>query len=189
MQWTTIDAAGRMIAVRDRWRLAAAASQEDETGYVHDGDGRPVIEKVGFRVLTTPNPDPMVVNVTKYQVWSSVLGTSLTTVTPQGAKDETKVFAGGTHIATQAGGVMFVTADPVTGTVGSFSGSSSTGVIEQEAGIVLSCPEVIFDTRDSLLRSKSQREIFEKDLFVSYGDGCLAVEKGELLSFSTQLNN
>jgi hypothetical protein len=58
-------------------------------------------------------------------VWSTVLGASLTTVDTQGDKRNTKVFAGGAHIATQdANGttstgddrILFTSADPVTGT-------------------------------------------------------------------------
>ena len=72
-----------------------------------------------------------------YQVWSSVLGTSLTTVKADGGQIETKVFAGGAHIATQNGdgseSLTFRTADPVTGTVASFGGPSSGAAKEEES--------------------------------------------------------
>src|SRR5690606_25421513 len=121
----TFDAAGRRLSVRDRWRMAPAASKENETGYVYDGDGRPVVEMEGIRAIIGQNPDPMVVLPSKYQVWSSVLGKSLTTVGTDGGKLETQVYAGGALIATQvrstmSDNVVFHTADPVTGTRGRF---------------------------------------------------------------------
>ncbi len=78
----------------------------------------------------------MVTAPIEYQVWSSVLGSSLTTVNASGGKVETKVFAGGTHIATQqgdGGGIVYSTADPVTGTAGQFSGSGSTALKFEES--------------------------------------------------------
>ena len=126
-QISTFDASGRRIAMRDRWRMGSSASEEHETDYKFDGDGHPVIESVGTR--SSPYSGPMVTTPVEYQVWSSVLGSSLTTVNASGGKVETKVFAGGTHIATQqgdGGGIVYSTADPVTGTVGQFSGSGST---------------------------------------------------------------
>lgn len=99
-----------------------------------DGDGHPVIEKGGSRIITGGDPDPMVISVKRYQVWSSVLGSSLTTVEPDGDQIETKVFAGGTHIATQdaqLSQIVYTTADPVTGTVGKLFGSGSTTDVEE----------------------------------------------------------
>ena len=136
-QRSTYDTAGRRIAVSDRWRMGAQASQENETGYEFDGDGRPVIEKGGSRAIISAYPDPMVISKLKYQVWSTVLGASLTIVKTNGDKIETKVFAGCTHIATQNadGGeqMLFHTADPVTGTTGIFGGTSSAGFKEEES--------------------------------------------------------
>jgi len=69
------------------------------------------------------------------QVWSSVLGSSLTTITPDGNKSETKVFAGGTLIAKQqrivinnqnSDSIEWTTADPVTGTTGKFNYTPDT---------------------------------------------------------------
>jgi hypothetical protein len=101
-----------------------------ETRYVFDGDGRPVIEKKGSRQVS-PNPGTMTVTPFRYQVWSSVLGSSVTTVIPSGEKMETRVFAGraviakqnaaGTTTTTSDDAITFTTSDPVTGTVASYS--------------------------------------------------------------------
>jgi len=140
MQTTTYDAAGRRVAFRDRWRMSASASEETETQFVFDGDGRPVVERHGSRTISTPTPPPMVVATTGYQVWSSVLGSSLTSVNTSGEKVETKVFAGGTHIATQYemnpattsdDSLTFITADPVTGSVANYSSSGASADIEE----------------------------------------------------------
>ena len=78
-----------------------ATKQENETQFVFDGDGRPVVEKQGSRLIASSTPDPMTVAVTGYQVWSTVLGSALTTVDPEGDKKEMRVFAGGALIARQ----------------------------------------------------------------------------------------
>src|SRR5690606_4066691 len=124
-------------SVRDRWRMAPAASKENETGYVYDGDGRPVIEMYGMRHMIGLNPDPMVVLPNKYQVWSSVLGKSLTTVSYNESKLKTMVYAGGALIATQVRGatadiVTFHTADPVTGTT-MLMGDNGTYTYKEES--------------------------------------------------------
>ncbi|MCC6328627.1 MAG: hypothetical protein IT174_08930, partial [Acidobacteria bacterium] len=140
MQTTTYDAAGRRVAFRDRWRMSASASEETETQFVFDGDGRPVVERGGSRTISTPTPPAMVVATTGYQVWSSVLGSSLTNVNTSGEKVETKVFAGGTHIATQYemnpattsdDSLTFITADPVTGSVANYSSSGASADIDE----------------------------------------------------------
>ncbi|MCC6328623.1 MAG: hypothetical protein IT174_08910 [Acidobacteria bacterium] len=140
MQTTTYDTAGRRVVFRDRWRMSASASEETETQFVFDGDGRPVVERHGSRTISTPTPPPMVVATTGYQVWSSVLGSSLTSVNTSGEKVETKVFAGGTHIATQYemnpattsdDSLTFITADPVTGSVARYSGSGASADIDE----------------------------------------------------------
>lgn len=98
-----------------------------------DGDGHPVIQGDGIR--TSPGTDPMVTAPSQYQVWSSVLGSSLTTVDSSGAKLETKLFAGGAHIATQQGSntsIVFNTADPVTGTTAFFGGTGTYAVKDEE---------------------------------------------------------
>src|SRR5690606_173714 len=130
-------ASGRRLSVRDRWRVSDVGSQENETGYVYDGDGRPVVEMEGIRAIIGQNPDPMVVLPSKYQVWSSVLGKSLTTVDPQENKLETQVYAGGALIATQvhstmSDDVVFHTADPVTGTT-MLMGDNGTYTYKEES--------------------------------------------------------
>ncbi len=135
-QTSVYDAAGRKVTVQDRWpQLGVTAWEEDETDYVFDGDGHPVIQegRVRSSVATTwPSVSPF-----RYQVWSSVLGSSLTTVDTSGGRVETKVFAGGTHIATQTSEfgdhIVFNTADPVTGTTASYGGSASTGNKDEES--------------------------------------------------------
>ncbi len=72
-----------------------------------------------------------------YQVWSSVLGQSLTTVSYNESKLKTMVYAGGALIATQVRGatadiVTFHTADPVTGTT-MLMGDNGTYTYKEES--------------------------------------------------------
>ncbi|MBK7708553.1 MAG: hypothetical protein IPJ30_23035 [Acidobacteria bacterium] len=94
--------------------------QEHLSEYVFDGDGRPVIEKEGFQtyhVNDSPPNSPLTAAPKMYQVWSTVLGSNLTTVKPDETKWETKIFAGGAVIAKEgATGPHWMTSDPVTGT-------------------------------------------------------------------------
>ncbi len=107
------------------------AWEEDETDYVFDGDGHPVIQEGRVRssaATTWPTLSPL-----SYQVWSSVLGTSLTTVNPNETKKDTKVFAGGAQIATDDGTIVWKTADPVTGTSALYAGDGTTAIKEEES--------------------------------------------------------
>ncbi len=130
-QTTTFDAAGRKTGVQDRFPLLGfSAWEEDETDYVFDGDGHPVIQKGRVRssaATTWPTLSPL-----SYQVWSSVLGTSLTTVNPNETKKDTKVFAGGAQIATDDGTIVWKTADPVTGTSAFYAGNGTVAQKEEE---------------------------------------------------------
>jgi YD repeat-containing protein len=129
------DASGRRTGHLERWHTnngpqSTFIAWENKTEEVFDGDGRPVIEKKGMRQMNQTTVPPMTTSPYLFQVWSSVLGSSLTTVTPDGNKFETKVFAGGAVIAKQKrfvgnnqnyDSIEWTTADPVTGTVGKFS--------------------------------------------------------------------
>lgn len=128
-QTTTYDASGRATSVKDKWPLLGAnAWQEDETVHVFDGDGKPVISKA--RMRTSADQTWPSLTTVSYQVWSSVLGKSLTTVEPNGDLIGTKVFAGGAHIAT---GDVWKTADPVTGTTAFYAGDGTFAQKETES--------------------------------------------------------
>lgn len=137
-QQTTFDAAGRRTVFFDKiqGRLGGILNmiQERKDEYFFDGDGRPVIDERGVRSyhFTNTNPAAMESSIYSYQVWSTVLGSSLTEITSSGDKLATKVFAGGAVIATEAGGANWRTSDPVTGTTGVLSegGNFSTEEIE-----------------------------------------------------------
>jgi YD repeat-containing protein len=126
-QQTTYDTSGRRTVFLDSIKGPFGSYlnyiQEASEEYVFDGDGRPVISKSGRRGYSITNTNPPAMTITnKYQVWSTVLGSSLTTVKSDETKEETKVFAGGAVIARQgANGIGWVTADPVTGTTGNLS--------------------------------------------------------------------
>ncbi len=79
---------------------------QNKTEQTYDGDGRPVIEKRGWRGYpnTQPPSGELTVSPNLYQVWSTVLGSSLTTLTAAGGKQETKVFAGGEDLGEFANG-------------------------------------------------------------------------------------
>ncbi len=121
---TNYDAAGRRTRMFDKRKgkfgNVLNMIQEHLSEFVFDGDGRPVIEKEGFQtyhVNDTPPSSPLTATAKMYQVWSTVLGSNLTTVKPDGTKWETKIFAGGAVIAKEgATGAQWVTSDPVTGT-------------------------------------------------------------------------
>ncbi|MBK8812060.1 MAG: hypothetical protein IPN69_15210 [Acidobacteria bacterium] len=119
---TTFDASGRRTKIFDqrkgRWGGYLNMIQQHLSEYVFDGEGRPVIEKEGLQVYhvnDTP-PPPLTATARMYQVWSTVLGSSLTSVKPDETKWETKIFAGGALIAKEgATGPHWMTSDPVTG--------------------------------------------------------------------------
>lgn len=93
---------------------------EKKNEYLFDGDGRPVQEEQGMRNYHISEPPTGELETTPfgYQVWSTVLGQSLTMLNADGTKQTTKVFAGGAVIARQgSGGASWTTADPVSGTV------------------------------------------------------------------------
>ncbi len=120
---TTYDASGRRTRMFDkrkgRFGNVLNMIQEHLSEYVFDGDGRPVIEREGFQtyhVNDSPPSSPLTAAPKMYQVWSTVLGSSLTSVKPDGSKWETKIFAGGALIAKEgATGPHWLTSDPVTG--------------------------------------------------------------------------
>lgn len=140
-QATDFDAAGRRVkffsSSKGRQGSMLNMITEQQTEHEHDGDGRPVKEKFGYNFYHINDPQPtMTTNVKAYQVWSTVLGSSLTKIQPDGTKWETKVFAGGAVIAKQNDAtdtVEWMTSDPVTGTEGKFRYTSSGGdaVIEE----------------------------------------------------------
>ncbi|MBK8813470.1 MAG: hypothetical protein IPN69_22465 [Acidobacteria bacterium] len=121
---TNYDASGRRTRMFDKRKgkfgNVLNMIQEHLSEYVFDGDGRPVIEKEGFQtyhVNDSPPNSPLTAAPKMYQVWSTVLGSNLTTVKPDETKWETKIFAGGAVIAKEgATGPQWVTSDPVTGT-------------------------------------------------------------------------
>ncbi len=143
-QNTTFDASGRRTVFFDsfkgRFGNVLNMVSEHKTEQLFDGDGRPVVEKIGTRAyhVSAPPATSLTAEVNSYQVWSTVLGSSLTTITPSGEKLETKVFAGNALIGKQVRGVVnnqpidvleWRTADPVTGTVGKFGYSTEFGTI------------------------------------------------------------
>ncbi|NOT49246.1 MAG: hypothetical protein HOP17_16065 [Acidobacteria bacterium] len=150
VQTTTLDASGRRTKFNGKTKGRQGGYlnyvSEDITEQVFDGDGRPVVEKTGHRSYhinnvptTTLTADPR-----GYQIWSSVLGSVLTSVLPSGTKSLTNVYAGGAVIArqnrytdssTNYDSISWRTADPVTGTVGWYnysSGGSASGTEETE---------------------------------------------------------
>lgn len=128
-QISTYDASGRAVSVQDKWPLLGfSAWQEDETVHVFDGDGKPVISKA--RTRTSANQTWPSLTTVSYQVWSSVLGTALTTVEGDSSTHETKVFGGGTHVAT---GDVWWTADPVSGTTAFYAGNGTSAAKEEES--------------------------------------------------------
>lgn len=99
---------------------------QNKTEQQFDGDGRSVVEKRGHRGYPNVSPPsgPLTTSPYLFQIWSSVLGKSLTTVTPAGNKLETNVFAGGAVIAKQGryvenntnyDSINWTTVEPVTG--------------------------------------------------------------------------
>ena len=139
-QETTFDAAGRRVAFNGKTKGRQGGwlnyVSEDKTEHIADGEGRPVIEKSAHRTYHINNvpTTSLTAVVTGYQIWSTVLGNALTTLAPAGTKLETNVYAGGALIAKQKrytegstnyDSIDWSTADPVTGTVGKYSYSSS----------------------------------------------------------------
>lgn len=127
--YTHFDAAGRRVKnfSSSKGRLGNQLNiiRENQTEYQYDGDGRPVREKFGYRqypLYSNDPPPPIVIDVEKYQIWSSVLGSAFTSINPDGEKLGTQVFAGGAVIGSHGkyGGTgdeqsSWMTADPVTG--------------------------------------------------------------------------
>ena len=132
-QHTTFDASGRRTAFygssKGRWGSILNMVTQHKSGYDFDGDGRPVVEREGYQSyhVNQPPPAPWQPEVRSYQVWSSVLGSSLTTINTNGTKSSTKVFAGNAVIGGEGTNFGWRTADPVTGTVGSFSYTAEYG--------------------------------------------------------------
>ncbi len=141
-QDTKFDAAGRRTIFNGKTKGRVGGwlnyVSEEKNEQVSDGEGRPVIEKTGQRNYHINNvpTTTLTTTVRAYQVWSTVLGSSVAEVAPNGTILTTKVFAGGAVIANLGeNGVGWTTADPVTGTVGSFGYSSqgnSSGVENTE---------------------------------------------------------
>ncbi|MBK7705896.1 MAG: RHS repeat protein [Acidobacteria bacterium] len=133
----TFDAAGRRVKYFDqrfgRFNGYLNMVQEHVTAYDFDGDGRPVVEKDNWRTYPRNDPPSGVLEATPkvFQIWSSVLGSSLVTI--GGYTGGTKVFAGGTLIGTANAnaGSRWATADPVIGTTVRWAGSN--GVWEKAA--------------------------------------------------------
>jgi hypothetical protein len=124
---TIYDASGRRMgshtSVKGRWGSILNMVTETKEEMASDGDGRPVIEKRGTRSYHISSPPSGSLTATPYlfQVWSTVLGASLTSVLPNETKSSTSIYAGGTLIAGEGvNGVGWKTADPVTGTLGSY---------------------------------------------------------------------
>jgi hypothetical protein len=93
---------------------------ENNVEQKYDGDGHPLKTINSTQTVETTPPSSPVVEV-KYQIWSSVMNTTLTELRENGSKAETKVFAGGAVIAKQYDNpqtpdfVRWLHADPVTG--------------------------------------------------------------------------
>ena len=100
-----------------------------------DGDGRPVIEKLGARQYS-PTPGTLTMAVYKYQVWSSVLGQAVATMDPSGNQIENRIYAGSTLIATARGrsttgtsaddAIDFHVKEPVTNTTVTYAYNATT---------------------------------------------------------------
>jgi YD repeat-containing protein len=102
--------------VRNNLGSYVYASFEKIMTQYYDGDGRPVKDIETDRRVTTPPQGGTL--TTKYQIWSSVFNSPLTSLNNFGAKEKTKVFAGGAVVAEQVNAssrVEWTTADPVTG--------------------------------------------------------------------------
>lgn len=79
-------------------------------------------------------PGTLTVVPAKYQVWSSVLKISLTSLYPNESKSETQILAGGAVIAAQVDGtVEWRSSEPVTGTsaVYNYSGFGSSSLVKE----------------------------------------------------------
>jgi hypothetical protein len=134
------DAAGRRISASDYFRDSSSVVKKQTDAYVFDGDGHPVIEKLGtaFGTVASPPSDPAAAT-NAYQVWSTVLGKAVMTLYASGYKKEISVYAGGMQIAVQASGdtggsdtINWPVSDPVTGTHAYLGGISSAIDEERE---------------------------------------------------------
>ena len=134
----TFDASGRRSSSKDRWASSGgqgATVNERQTDHIVDGDGRPVIEKLGARQYS-PNPGTLTMAVYKYQVWSSVLGQAVATMDPSGNQIENRIYAGSTLIATARGrsttgtsaddAIDFHVKEPVTNTAVTYAYNATT---------------------------------------------------------------
>ena len=89
---TIYDASGRQIlthtSTKGRWGSLLNMVTEQKHEMVFDGDGRPMLEKTAIRGYHVNNPptQPLTTTPWMYQVWSSVLGQSMTTILPNGTK-------------------------------------------------------------------------------------------------------
>ncbi len=121
-QASTFDEANRQNTVTTRTRhdygqhVVWIYEQNQTESY--DGDGHPLKTTYLWQRIGTPPLPPSVEN--KYQMWSSVMGSALTELTDTGAKEKTRVYAGGAVIAEQTAiannnRVEWLTADPLTG--------------------------------------------------------------------------
>ena len=171
-QNTIFDASGRRTvffdSLKGRFGNVLNTVSEHKTEQLFDGDGRPVVEKIGTRNyhVSQPPSTTLTAEIRTYQVWSSVLGSSLTAITASGNKLETKIFAGNALIAKQFryvennqtyDRIEWRTADPVTGTVGVFAYNSQGGGFNTEENEPLGQrvnkddpqeqPDPIFETR------------------------------------------
>ena len=134
----TFDASGRRSSTKDRWASSGgqgATVNERQTDHIVDGDGRPVIEKLGARQYS-PTPGTLTMAVYKYQVWSSVLGQAVATMDPSGNQIENRIYAGSTLIATARGrsttgtsaddAIDFHVKEPVTNTTVTYAYNATT---------------------------------------------------------------
>jgi YD repeat-containing protein len=135
-QHTYFDASGKRTGTHEsnkgRWGNQLNMVTESKHEMMFDGDGRFIIEKKGFRNYHVNDPPPPATwqpDAQTYQMWSTVLSENLTTITNDGSKLITNVFAGGAVIAQQKrfannptqDAINWITNDPVTGTRASFN--------------------------------------------------------------------
>ena len=124
-QSTTFDASGRQTGFTERWILTGVSydpiiSERTMTS-VYDGDGRYIKGVSQTNRLSSPQTTGPV--TTDYEIFSTVLGTSLSQVVFESGSEvsrKTSVYAGGAVIAEQrrllgTDTIVYMHADPVTG--------------------------------------------------------------------------